>query len=60
MTERYELLDNAELLDECRALIAFYEARGLNWADAVAFTVLKHTGRIDATHPCCIHRRKRA
>lgn len=51
-------MTDAQLRAECLALIAFYEAHGWNWLDALAFTILRETGRLQLTHPCCVHHRR--
>lgn len=47
-----------EQRDDIKAAIAYYEARGLDWADVVTFLGLKYTGRLeDYMRPCWPGRR---
>jgi hypothetical protein len=37
----------AQIMQEVKDLIAFYEASGSNWLDAAEFTLAKHSGRLE-------------
>ena len=52
-------MSDAELREECLALIAFYEKHGYDWLDALAFTILRARDMLHLTHPCCVHHRKK-